>query len=39
MRWQVYDRRFWVDSYLEPIPEFQHVHEAKAWVDTVVRLT
>ena len=37
MRWKVYDRRYWVDEP-EDIPEFAHVHEAKAWVDTVVRL-
>jgi hypothetical protein len=39
MRWQVYDRRYWVDEYLEQIPEFPDVEEAKAWVDTVVRLS
>jgi hypothetical protein len=39
MRWQVYDRRYWVDDYLEQIPEFKHIHDAKAWVETVVRLT
>ena len=39
MRWQVYDLRHWADSYLERIPEFKHIHEAKAWVDTTVRLT
>jgi hypothetical protein len=39
MRWQVYDRRYWVDDYLEQIPEFKHIHEAKAWVDAVVRLS
>jgi hypothetical protein len=26
MRWKIQDRRYWVD-----IPEFAHVHEAKAW--------
>lgn len=36
-RWQVYDRRYWVDDPQDP-PEFKHVHEAKAWVDTVVRI-
>ncbi len=36
-RWQVYDRRYWIDDP-EHIPEFAHVHEAKAWVDAVVRL-
>jgi hypothetical protein len=39
MRWQVYDRRYWADAYLEHIPEFKHIHEAKAWVDAVVRLS
>jgi hypothetical protein len=37
MRWKVTDRRYWIDNP-EDIPEFDHVHEAKAWVDTVVRL-
>jgi hypothetical protein len=37
MRWKVYDRRYWVDDP-QDIPEFKHVHEAKAWVDAVVRL-
>jgi hypothetical protein len=36
-RWKVYDRRYWVDDP-QDIPEFKHVHEAKAWVDAVVRL-
>lgn len=36
-RWKVQDRRYWIDNP-EDIPEFAHVHEAKAWVDTVVRL-
>ena len=36
-RWKVIDRRYWIDNP-EDIPEFAHVHEAKAWVDTVVRL-
>jgi hypothetical protein len=36
-RWKVYDRRYWVDDPPD-IPEFKHVHEAKAWVDAVVRL-
>lgn len=39
MRWQPIDLRFWVDSYPEQIPEFKHLDEAKAWVETVVRLT
>lgn len=37
LRWKVTDRRYWIDNP-EDIPEFAHVHEAKAWVDTVVRL-
>lgn len=36
-RWKVYDRRYWIDDP-EDIPEFASVHEAKAWVDSVVRL-
>jgi hypothetical protein len=36
-RWKVYDRRYWVDEP-QDIPEFKHVHEAKAWVEAVVRL-
>lgn len=36
-RWKVYDRRYWIDDP-QDIPEFKHVHEAKAWVDSVVRL-
>jgi hypothetical protein len=36
-RWKVYDRRYWVDDP-QDIPEFAHVHEAKAWVEAVVRL-
>ncbi len=36
-RWKVYDRRYWIDDP-QDIPEFKHVHEAKAWVETVVRL-
>jgi len=36
-RWQVIDRRYWVDEP-QDIPEFKHVYEAKAWVDSVVRL-
>lgn len=36
-RWMVQDRRFWVEDP-EYMPEFAHVHEAKAWVDAVVRL-
>lgn len=36
-RWQVYDRRYWIDDP-EHIPEFAHSYEAKAWVDAVVRL-
>lgn len=39
MRWQVYDRRYWVDDYLEHTPEFHSLDEAKAWVETIVRLT
>ena len=37
MRWKVYDKRYWVDNP-QDIPEFEHVHEAKAWVEAVVRL-
>jgi hypothetical protein len=37
MRWKVYDRRYWVDDPAD-IPEFNLVHEAKAWVEAVVRL-
>lgn len=37
MRWKIQDRRYWIDNP-EDIPEFAHVHEAKAWVDAVVRL-
>lgn len=37
MRWKVYDRRYWIDDP-QDIPEFKHVHEAKAWVEAVVRL-
>jgi hypothetical protein len=37
MRWKVYDRRYWIDDPAD-IPEFEHVHEAKAWVEAVVRL-
>ena len=37
MRWKVYDLRYWIADPAD-IPEFQHVHEAKAWVDAVVRL-
>lgn len=37
-RWKVYDRRYWIDDP-EDIPEFAHAHEAKAWVDAVVRLS
>ena len=36
-RWKVQDRRYWIDNP-EDIPEFAHSYEAKAWVDTVVRL-
>lgn len=36
-RWKVFDRRYWIDDP-EDIPEFAHFHEAKDWVDTVVRL-
>jgi hypothetical protein len=36
-RWQVYDRRYWIDDPAD-IPEFKHVHEAKAWVEAVVRI-
>ncbi len=36
-RWKVYDRRYWIDDP-QDIPEFKHVHEAKAWVEAVVRL-
>ncbi len=36
-RWKVYDRRYWIDDP-EDIPEFAHSYEAKAWVDSVVRL-
>lgn len=35
--WKVYDRRYWIDDP-EDIPEFAHSYEAKAWVDSVVRL-
>lgn len=38
-RWKVTDRRYWVDNYPDDIPVFDHVYEAKDWVDTVVRLT
>lgn len=37
MRWKVYDKRYWVEDQGD-IPEFNHVHEAKAWVEAVVRL-
>jgi len=37
MRWKAYDRRYWVEDQGD-IPEFKHVHEAKAWVEAVVRL-
>jgi hypothetical protein len=37
MRWKVYDKRYWVDEP-QDIPEFKHIHEAKAWVEAVVRL-
>ena len=37
-RWKVYDHRYWVDGYPQDIPEFKNLHEAKAWVETVVRL-
>lgn len=37
-RWKVYDRRYWIDDP-EYIPVFAHSYEAKAWVDTVVRLS
>jgi hypothetical protein len=36
-RWKAYDRRYWIDDPAD-IPEFKHVHEAKAWVEAVVRL-
>jgi hypothetical protein len=36
-RWKVYDRRYWIDDP-QDIPKFKHLHEAKAWVDSVVRL-
>jgi len=36
-RWKVYDRRYWIDDPAS-IPEFKQIHEAKAWVDAVVRL-
>jgi hypothetical protein len=36
-RWKVYDRRYWIDDP-QDIPEFNFVHEAKAWVEAVVRL-
>jgi hypothetical protein len=35
-RWKAYDRRYWVEDQEEH--EFAHVHEAKAWVEAVVRL-
>jgi hypothetical protein len=37
MRWKVYDKRYWVDEP-QDIPEFKHIHEAKAWVEAIVRL-
>ena len=37
MRWKVYDHRYWVDNP-EDIPEFAHVDEAKAWVETIITL-
>ena len=37
MRWKVTDRRYWIDNP-EDIPEFAHVHEAKAWVETIITL-
>jgi hypothetical protein len=36
-QWKVYDRRYWVDDS-QDIPGFAYVHEAKAWVEAVVRL-
>lgn len=37
MRWKVQDRRYWIEDP-EDIPEFAHVHEAKAWVETIITL-
>lgn len=37
MRWKVQDCRYWIDNP-EDIPEFAHVHEAKAWVETIITL-
>ena len=37
LRWKVTDRRYWIDNP-EDIPEFAHVHEAKAWVETIITL-
>ena len=37
MRWKVQDRRYWINNP-EDIPEFAHVHEAKAWVETIITL-
>jgi hypothetical protein len=36
-RWQVYDRRYWVDDPHDP-PEFSDLDEVKAWVEAVVRI-
>lgn len=36
-RWKVQDRRYWINNP-EDIPEFAHVHEAKAWVETIITL-
>ena len=36
-RWKVYDLRYWIDDPAD-IPEFKHIHEAKAWAEAVIRL-
>ena len=35
-RWKAYDLRYWVEDQEEH--EFKHVHEAKAWVLSIVTL-
>lgn len=36
--WHAIDRRYWLDD-VDGVHVFDHVHEAKAWVDSIVRLT